>query len=94
VKVTFDSEGVQAARAVRRHPGGNDFVSSSVLSPKKFSAPHADTFPVLSRDVPSADTGLEWWPSGLACNRMLDLQIAGWGILTLVGLKDIRCRTR
>ena len=78
MKVTFDSEGVQAARAVRRHPGGNDFVSSSVLSPKKFSASHADTFPVLSGDVPSADTGLEWWPSGsLATECSISRSLAG-----------------
>jgi hypothetical protein len=31
-KFTFDSEGPLAARVIRRHLGGKDFVSSSVLS--------------------------------------------------------------
>ena len=61
MRFTFDSEGTTGGQSTRRHLGGNDFVSSSVLSPEAFLASDAGTSPKLLGDVLSTAGRLERW---------------------------------
>jgi hypothetical protein len=69
VPITFDSEGTGGGPSIRRHLGGNDLVSSSVLSPEASSASPSDTFADLSGDVLSTASRLEWWTTRLTAGR-------------------------
>ena len=67
--ITFDSEGTKGGPSICRHLGGNDLVSSSVLSPEAFSASPYDTFADLSGNVPSTASRPEWWTTRLTAGR-------------------------
>jgi hypothetical protein len=67
--MAFDSEGTRGGPNIRRHLGGNDLVSSSVLSPEASSAFPSDTFTDLSGNVLSTASRLQWLTTRLTAGR-------------------------